>query len=136
MRHALIVAAAAAIATVVGWTVPALLVQQELHEARVELLRSRQALARTLDLLERHTAPAVEPDSGLRDIAAGGGPVAGRVPTARVLLRTDGGSLVMRSVPTPTPAACVAVLQQLAAQAAADERLEVVGGGCVEAWRA
>ena len=120
MRHTLIVAAAAALATVVGWTVPALLVERELHETRIELLRSRQALARTLDILERHTAPPVRPEGGYREIAGGDASVVGRGLAARVLLITPGGSLVMRSVSAETPRSCATALHDLVVQAAVD----------------
>ena len=136
MRHTLIVAAAAALATVVGWTAPALVVKQELHEARLELLRSREALARTLDLLERHTAPVVEPDSGYREIARGDAPAAGHVHIARVIVRDPAGRLYLRSVKTPDARTCAIVARVLVARAVAAPEIEVVGGRCVEGCRA
>mgnify|MGYP006287954849 CR=1 FL=1 len=88
-----------------------------------------------LDLLERHTAPAVEPDGGVRDIAVGA-PIWGPMLTARVLLRTLAGSLLIWSVPVPTPTVGVAVLQRLVSQAAIDPRVSPIDGRYVEALRA
>ena len=136
MRRALIVAAAAAVAFVVGCTVPALIIQKELHETRLELLLSRQALARTLDIIEQHTAPPVRPGDGVRDIAAGSGPALGHVHIARVLVRGPSGGLHMRSVETPDARTCAIVARVLVARAVAAPEIEVVGGRCVEGCRA
>ncbi|MFP4361188.1 MAG: hypothetical protein ACLFTG_10985 [Alphaproteobacteria bacterium] len=127
---------AAAVAFVIGAATPAFIIERELHEARIKLLRSRQALARTLDILEQHTAPPVRPDGGMRDIAADGGPTAGHVHIARVIVRDPAGRLHMRSVETPDARTCVVVARMLVARADAAPEFEAVGGGCVDGYRA